>query len=90
MYFHRDIRRGVKEAGSTLDDDDVPLPWEADLCQYHTHEITVPCEGSEGLSTPSGDVEQLPLPPTPRRSPRTSSMPSMHKKVCKPQASKRR
>lgn len=89
-YFCRAVRRGVKEAGSALNDGNVPLPWEANLCQYHTHETTAPCEHSKVLSASSGDAEQLASPPTPRGSPRTSSMPGTHKKVCKPQASKRR
>jgi hypothetical protein len=60
-------------AAIMLQEDDVPMPWEYDICQYHKHEVTAECERKhvqiasvwEFDEGPSGSQVQQP-----RRSPR--------------------
>jgi hypothetical protein len=42
--FLRDVQDGMSAAAILLQDDDVPMPWEFDFCQYHKHDFTVRCE----------------------------------------------
>ncbi|GAB7325194.1 hypothetical protein MBLNU13_g09269t2 [Cladosporium sp. NU13] len=49
MYFRREVRTSVREAGSAIHDADVPMPWEDDPCQYHVHNDTAVCERKESL-----------------------------------------
>lgn len=31
-------------AATLMEEDDVPMPWEFDVCQYHKHDFTAKCE----------------------------------------------
>jgi hypothetical protein len=92
MYFRRDVRSGVRKAGSAIHDADIPMPWEVDLCQYHTHNDTAACERkpAKGPQTSVASLEESAPPTTPRRSPRKTASPLRQTKVCKPQAQKKR
>jgi len=92
VYFRRDVRSGVRKAGSALHDASISKPWEVDLCQYHTHNDTPTCDRKEtgGLLTRASSVEQSAPPITPRRSPRKTTPLMKQKRVIKPQAHKKR
>jgi hypothetical protein len=58
-----------------MEDDDVPMPWEYDICQYHKHEVTPECERKHVVvatqwefdgGSPGVQAQQ------PRRSPRST------------------
>lgn len=91
MYFRREVRSGVRKAGLALQDPDIPMPWEVDLCQYHTHNDMVVCErvGAEGLQSLEEPAPQS-LPVMPRRSPRTTAVLETREKMGKPQKQKKR
>ena len=42
--FLQDVNDGMAAAAVLLQEDDVPMPWEHDVCQYHKHDFTVKCE----------------------------------------------
>jgi len=51
-----------------MEDDDVPMPWEHNICQYHKHEVTAACERKhvvvatqrefDGGASPSAQAQQ--------------------------------
>lgn len=72
--FLQDVQAGMAAAGAALNEDDAPMPWEFDICQYHTHHATAKCErkiadptspsssksttGHQGHRYPCPDAEQ--------------------------------
>jgi hypothetical protein len=44
VYFRRKVRSGVRNAGTAIQDPDIPMPWEVDLCKYHVYNDTAVCE----------------------------------------------
>ena len=42
--FLQDVQDGMAAAAALMQEDDVPMPWEFDVCQYHKHDFTAKCE----------------------------------------------
>jgi len=60
-------------AAILLEDDDVPMPWKYDICQYHRHEVTAECERKHAVIASECDLDGGPVDvqtQQPRRSPR--------------------
>lgn len=57
-----------------MQEDDAPMPWEFDLCQYHKHEVTAGCERKHVAIASEWDFNEgapgLQVQQQPRRSPR--------------------
>jgi hypothetical protein len=63
-------------AAVLLEDDDVPMPWEHGICQYHKHEVTAEFERKHVVVASEWDFDGGPslglqVQP-PRRSPRSA------------------
>ena len=42
--FLQDVQDGMAAAAVLLQEGDVPMPWECNVCQYHKHDFTMECE----------------------------------------------
>jgi hypothetical protein len=60
-----------------LQKDDVPMPWEYDICKYHKHEVTAECERKHAVVASEWDFDEDsahgPQVQQPRRSPRSTA-----------------
>lgn len=58
--FLRDVHDGMAAAAILLQDDDAPMPWEFDVCQYHKHEVTAECERKHVVVASEWDFDEGP------------------------------
>jgi len=42
--FIQDVINGLAVAGSSIYEDDVQMPWDRGICEYHKHTVTPRCE----------------------------------------------
>jgi hypothetical protein len=75
--FLLDVRDGMAAAEILLQEDDVSMPWEYDICQYHKHEVTAKCERKHVVVASEWDFDEGPVHVSQvqqsRRSPRSTA-----------------
>ena len=58
--FLHDVQDGMSAALILLQGDDVPMPWEFDICQYHKHDVTAECERKHARIASEWDFDEGP------------------------------